>query len=275
MLKRLPTHIFLLVLSLIWIYPFIWMLSGSVKTIPELFDLNSVWRLIPKTWQFQNYVRAWTVANFSGYFLNTVIITCCTVFLVLFLASTCGYVLGRYKFPGKTILLALLVATIFIPSGPVTIIPVFDLVKRLGLLNSYAAVILTETGAGHVMYIFMFMGFFASLPNELEESARMDGATFWQTFTKIMFPLSTPIIATVTIFQFMNSWNAFFNPLIFTLGRPELRTLGVGMFSFIGEYSTDWTGATAAAAISLIPVIIIFICFQKLFINGVVGAIKG
>lgn len=274
MLKRLPVHLLLLSLGFVWVYPFIWMLSASLKTTKELFDLNSVWNLIPSAWQLQNYVRAWTVANFSGYFLNTVIVTCCTVLLVLFLTATCGYAFGRYNFPGKKLIIALLVATIFIPPG-YTFIPVFDLLKRLGLLNTLTAVILAEAGGGQVLYILMFMGFFAGLPGELEESARIDGAGFLQVFWKIMLPLSTPIVATVSIFQFMNTWNAFFNPLIFTLGRPELRTLGVGMFAFTGEYAFDWTGATAAASISLIPVIIVFLCFQKLFINGVVGAIKG
>ncbi len=273
-LKQLPVHLILLVFGFIWIYPFIWMLSGSFKTTKELFDLHSVWKLIPSAWQFDNYVRAWTTANFSRYFVNTVTVTCCTVLLVLFLTATCGYALGRFKFPGKKIFIALIVATMFIPSG-YTVIPIFDLMKRLGLLNTLTAVILAEAGGGQMLYILMFMGFFSGIPGELEESARIDGASFLQVFFKIMLPLSTPIIATVSIFQFMNTWNAFFNPLIFTLGRPELWTLGVGMFRFTGEYSFDWTGATAAASISLIPVIIVFLCFQKLFINGVVGAVKG
>ncbi len=272
--RNLLSHAVLLPLGLLWVYPFIWMLSASFKNVRELFDINNVWKLIPSTWQFDNYVRAWTEANFSGYFLNTVIVTVSTVLLVLIITSTCGYVLGRYNFPGKKVLMALIIATIFIPSG-YTIIPIFDLMKRLGLLNTLMSVILTETGGGHVLYILLFTGFFAGLPPELEESARIDGATFNQIFWKIMLPLSTPIIATVAIFQFMASWNAFFNPLVFTLGRPELRTLGVGMFAFTGEYTFDWTGATAAASISLIPVIIIFICFQRHFINNVAGAIKG
>jgi multiple sugar transport system permease protein len=274
MFKRFLTHLLLISFGFLWVYPFIWMLSASFKTTKELFDVNSVWQLIPSSWQFQNYVRAWTVANFSGYFFNTVIVTCATVILVLFLTATCGYAFGRYDFPGKKIIIGLLVATIFIPSG-YTVIPVFDLMKRMGLLNTLAAVILAEAGGGQLLYILMFTGFFAGLPKELEESARIDGASFCQVFARIMLPLSMPIIATVGIFQFMNTWNAFFNPLIFTLGRPELRTLGVGMFAFTGEYSFDWTGATAAASISLIPVILVFLCFQKLFINGVVGAVKG
>lgn len=272
--RNLLSHVILLPLGILWVYPFIWMLSASFKSVRELFDIDSVWKLIPSTWQFDNYVRAWTEANFSGYFLNTVIVTVSTVILVLIITSTCGYALGRYDFPGKKVLMALIVATIFIPSG-YTIIPIFDLMKRLGLLNTLLSVILAETGGGHVLYILLFTGFFSGLPRELEESARIDGASFNQIFWKIMLPLSTPIIATVSIFQFMASWNAFFNPLVFTLGRPELRTLGVGMFAFTGEYTFDWTGATAAASISLIPVIVIFICFQRHFINNVAGAIKG
>lgn len=272
--KRAAIHIFLILFGILWIYPFIWMISASFKSAAELFDINSVWRLIPSVWHFDNYVRAWTVANFSKYFLNTVIVTLSTVFLVIFITSTSGYVFGRYDFPGKKIIMALVIATIFIPSG-YTVIPVFDLIKRLGLLNTLYAVILAETGGGGVLYILMFTGFFAGIPKELEESARIDGANFMQIFSHIMFPLSKPIVATVAIFQFMNTWNAFFNPLIFTLGRPELRTLGVGMFAFTGEYTFDWTGATAAATISIVPVILVFLCFQKSFINGMVGAVKG
>jgi raffinose/stachyose/melibiose transport system permease protein len=272
--KSVAVHVFLILFGILWIYPFIWMLSASFKSAAELFDLNSVWQLIPRVWHFDNYVRAWTVANFSGYFLNTVIVTCSTVILVLFITSTSGYAFGRYDFPGKKIIMALIIATIFIPSG-YTVIPVFDMLKRLGLLNTLFAVILAETGGGGVLYILMFTGFFSGLPKELEESARIDGASFMQIFINIMLPLSKPIVATVAIFQFMNSWNAFFNPLVFTLGRPELRTLGVGMFAFTGEYTFDWTGATAAATISIVPVILVFLCFQKSFINGMVGAVKG
>lgn len=271
-LPRITTHGFLILLGLVWIYPFLWMVSASFKTPAELFSQGL--KLLPEQFNFDNYIRAWNVANFSTYFLNTVIVTVATVAIVLFLTSTLGYVLGRYDFPGKKIVIIAIVATIFMPSR-YNVIPIFDLINRLGLLNTLWGLILSQAGIGQTLYILLFASYFRGLPKELEESATIDGANFLQIFWRIMLPLATPIIGTVAIFQFMSTWNEFFFPLILTLGKPAIRTLGVGMYAFVGEHSFDWTGAAAAASISIIPVIIVFLIFQRLFIDSVAGAIKG
>lgn len=275
MLRRLNmplTHALLIVLGFVWIYPFLWMVSASFKTTSEMFGggLN----LIPKQPVLENYARAWKVANFRTYFFNTVIVTVSVVALVVTWSSMTGYAFGRYDFPGKRLFMGAIVATLFLPTG-YTIIPVFDLMRMLGLLNTLWAVILGMAGGAHVLFILLFTGFFSSLPNDLEDAARIDGCGFVRTFWSVMLPLAKPVIATATIMRFMWAWNAFFLPLVFTLGKPELRTLGVGMFAFVAEYATDWTGMAAAATISLMPIIAVFLALQRYFVEGVAGAIKG
>lgn len=266
------THLFLIGLGILWMYPFLWMVSAAFKTTPEMFGggLN----LIPKEPVLDNFVRAWKVANFQTYFFNTVTVTVSVVALVLVWSSMTGYAFGRYDFPGKKVFMGAIVATLFLPTG-YTIIPTFELVKALGLLNTLWAVIVAMAGGAHVLFILLFTGFFQSLPDDLEDAARIDGCGFVRTFWSVMLPLAKPVIATATIMRFMWAWNAFFLPLVFTLGKPELRTLGVGMFAFVAEFATDWTGMAAGATISLIPIIIVFLVLQRYFVEGVAGAIKG
>jgi raffinose/stachyose/melibiose transport system permease protein len=222
---------------------------------------------------WENYERAWVTARFSQYMINTIIVTLGTVALVLFRTSLAGYVLGRFNFIGKRLIMAILVGTIFVPVG-YTIIPTVQLASTLGILNSLLGMILVMGGSGHVIDILLFAAFFRSLPDELEEAAVLDGASFIQIFFRIMLPLSGPVIATVTILTFLSSWNNFFVPLVFTFSSPELRTLSVGMFAFVGQHETDWPGMAAAATISLIPVVLVFFFMQRYFIEGIAGAVK-
>jgi raffinose/stachyose/melibiose transport system permease protein len=223
---------------------------------------------------FENYVRAWNTANFSGYFLNTIIYAGGLVVFGIIFASMSGYVIGRYPFPGRKIVLAMMISTLVVPTAT-TIIPVFNMVKILGLLNTRIGMILASLGGSLVFNILLFSGFFQGIPDDLEDAAKIDGCNFVQQFIYIMFPLSKPIIATVTILNFINGWKAFLIPLVFTFSRPGLRTLGVGMYAFVGEYSSDWTGMAAGASISIVPMMIVFFIFQRYFIEGLAGAIKG
>ena len=200
-------------------------------------------------------------------------ITVSSVLLVIVITSMIGYVLGRYAFPGKRAIITLFVATVFLPTG-YTIIPVFEMVNRLRLADTLWGVILAQSGGAHVLYILLFAGYFSQLPRELEEAAIMDGAGFVRVFAQVMLPLATPIMATVIILQFINSWNDFLLPLVLTLSRPDLRTLAVGMYAFRGEYYVDWSGMAAAASISLLPVILVFLFMQRYFVEGIAGAVK-
>lgn len=270
-LKQLPLHVVLIVSAAIWIFPFIWMISSSFKTNREF--LADAMKLIPNQFQWDNYVRAWEVANFSQYFQNSLIVAVLTVLIVVFFSSLTGYAFAKVRFPGKTILIVLYAATLFIPKG-YTIIPIYQIIRELGLLNTLPGLILAEAGGAPVLFALLFMAHFSSIPNELDEAAEIDGANFAQSFFYIMLPLAKPMIATAVVLQFMWTWNSFFTPLVLTLNNPDLRTLTVGIYAFIGEYSTDWTGLTAAALISIVPILLVFIALQRYFIEGLTGAVK-
>jgi ABC-type glycerol-3-phosphate transport system permease component len=184
-----------------------------------------------------------------------------------------GYVLGRYKFPGSRIVMGILVATLFIPTG-YTIIPIVKLSLDLGLLNSLTGMVLALSGAANVSAILIYAGYFRQLPKELEEASIVDGAGFFRTFFTVMLPLTMPVTATVALLTFLGTWNSFFLPLVFSFSRPELRTLSVGMQAFVGENAVDWSGMAAAGVISIIPVVALFIFLQKYFVEGIAGAVK-
>ena len=270
-LKRTIVQIVMTLLVIVWIFPVVWVVSTSFKTTSEMF-MNPL-KLIPEEFTFDNYVRAWKLANFSRYLMNTVIYSVVSTAIVLFIVSTSGYVLGRYEFPGKKIITITILATILMPSR-YTFIPIFDLVRKFGLLNTLAGLILVSSGV-NALYVMLFAGYFSSIPKSFEEAAIIEGATFPQIFFKIMLPLAKPVIGTVIIFHFVACWNDFFFPLILTLGNPNARTLGVGLYAFYGEYTTDWTGLAAALVISMIPIMVVFLAFQRYFMRVMAGGIKG
>ncbi|HTN64441.1 MAG TPA: carbohydrate ABC transporter permease, partial [Devosia sp.] len=220
-----------------------------------------------------NYLRAWGQAGFSIYMLNTFIVTAGTVVVVVFHTALSGYVLGRYNFVGRKLVIGILGATLVVPAG-LTIIPIVDLVSALGLLNGHWGIILALAGSGQSAAILLYAGYFRGLPRELEEAATIDGAGFLRIFFSVMMPLAGPVTATVTVLTFLAAWNAFLIPLVFTFGTPGLRTLPVGMLAFVGTNETDWSGMAAAATISLLPVIFFFFFVQRYFVEGIAGAVK-
>lgn len=260
----------LLVVGFIWIYPFFWVLFASLKTQREMFTAGA--QLWPDVWEFSNYVRAWVKANFNIYFMNSVLYSVASTGVEVVKSALCGYVLARYQFPGRDLLYKIILATLFIPIASV-ILPQFMLIQELGLLNTRAGVILALSGGAGALYVLLYTNFFAAIPKEIFDAARVDRANLWQTF-QLVWPLARPVTATVVIFQFLSTWNEFNIPLIFTFSKPELRNLAVGMFAFQGEHSFDWTGFAAGTVISIIPVLIIFLLFQNYFVRGLAGAVK-
>lgn len=258
-------------LGVLWVFPFIWMVSASLKTSGEIFGGGL--GLVPETLQWENYSRAWIDGRFGSYLRNTVIVTLATTLIVVVRCALAGYVIGRYRFPGSRLIIAIFVATLFVPTG-YTIIPIVKVSLQLGLLNSLAGMILALGGAANVAAILIYAGYFRGMPAELEEAAIVDGAGFLRVFGTIMFPLSMPVTATVAILTFLSTWNAFFLPLVFSFSNPALRTVSVGMQAFVGENSTDWPGMAAAGVISILPVVILFIFMQKYFVEGIAGAVK-
>ena len=261
----------LTVIAVLWIYPFIWMVSASLKSPAEIFAGGL--SLLPEQMRWENYARAWTDGNFQLYLLNTAIVTVGTVVIVVVRCALAGYVLGRYRFPGSRLILGILVATLFVPTG-YTIIPIVKLSMQLGLLDQLSGMILALAGGANVAAILIYAGYFRGLPAELEEAAVVDGAGFLRTFTQVMLPLSMPVTATVSVLSFLFTWNAFFLPLVFSFSDPTLRTVSVGMQAFVGENSTDWAGMAAAGVISLVPIVALFAFMQRYFVEGIAGSVK-
>ena len=269
--KYLIITIAFIIFSFFWIYPLLWVLSASFKTD---FEIWGGLGLIPDRHVWENFERACFGANMGRYFFNTLIITVVSVIIVVVTTGMFGYVIGRYSFPGKKILIGILISTIFIPQG-YTIIPVFDLLNNLNISKNLIGLTLATAGHTPVIYILLFAGYFSRVPVELEEAAKMDGAGFVRTFISIMLPLTKPVVATVSILQVLHAWNDFLLPVVITLGNPDIRTLSVGVYAFKGEYFVDWSGMAAASVITILPIIILFLFMQKYFVEGVQGAVKG
>lgn len=267
---NLQTIPLLLIVGFLWVYPFLWAISGAFKTQIGLFTSGA--SLIPNQLDFSNFQRAWVTAGFSQYFLNTVLYSSASTLIELFKSALCGYILARYRFPGRNLLYTLIVITLFVPLTSI-ILPQFLVVESLGLLNTQAGVILAFSGASGALYVLLFMNFFKGMPEELFDAAKIDGAGFVRLF-RLVFPLARPVIAIVIIFNFIATWNDFNIPLIYTLSAPDLRNLAVGMFAFQGAYSFDWTGFAAGTVISFVPVLIVFLVFQGYFVRGLSGAVK-
>lgn len=270
-IRRLAPYVILTPLAIAWAYPFLWMVSGSLKSNTELFGSIS---LVPGELHWDNWERAWEQVDIGQYFFNTVLITAATIAIVVATTAMIGYVLGRYSFPGKKLVIAALVTVVIVPEG-YTIIPIFDLINNLGLGGSLWGIVLAESGGAHIIIILLFAGYFRQIPQEIEDAARVDGASFVRMFWSVMLPLAKPVIATAIILTLMKTWNSFLIPLVLTLSSPDSRTLAVGIYSFQGENITDWTGMAAASTISLLPIIITFLFLQRYFIEGMTGAVRG
>ena len=261
----------LMVLSLIWVYPFVWMLSASFKTNLEI--LNAGLDLIPKAVNVDAYRRAWVDAQFNTYFMNSVITTAATILIVVTRCALAGYVLALYNFPGKRLIIGLLVVTFFVPSST-TLIPIVVMSRHMNLLNTRIGLILALSGGGQVASTLLYQGFFRQTPYELVEAAELDGASFLQVFCRVMLPLTGPITATTVVMTFMGAWNNFMLPLVFTFSNASLRTLPVGMMVFSKGDMVDYAGQCAAALLSIAPIVVVYVFCQKYFVSGIAGAIK-
>ncbi|MBI2914744.1 MAG: carbohydrate ABC transporter permease [Firmicutes bacterium] len=266
-------YLALIVGGFINIYPFLWMVSVSFKDLPEFArgGLN----LIPSVVHWDNYTTAWTEAEFGRYFFNTSFIAIVPTVTSLLTAAMAGYALARRNFPGKTIFIVGAVVMMFIPHG-FTVIPVFTIIWKLGLLHTLLGVILPGLSGG-LLTALIFMAYYTSVStgaSELEDAAKIDGATFFQTFWYVMLPLGRPMMATWGVLGFIGGWNSFIWPLIVSLGNEELRTLTVGLYAFREEHMTEWTLLMAGTTIGLVPIIVLFFIAQRWIIEGLAGAIK-
>lgn len=249
--------------ALIALLPLGMMVLNSFRTTADLYTepLGLPW---PP--HLEAYVIAWTDVSFSTFFVNSVVVTLGSVFLTALVSLPAAYALSRWKFRGAAAIEALFIAGLMIPVL-LTVLPVFQLVDGLGLLDSQIALILLYAAGGIPFSIFVLSAFFRQLPIELEEAAEIDGAGRLRTFFSVMMPLVAPAIATVIIFRFVPVWNEFLFPLVL-LRSEEKYTLPVGLTRFFGEYSTDWAPLFAALVISTVPLLLVFVFATKYFIRG-------
>lgn len=262
--------------SLLMLYPIIYIILGSFKENQELLLGGA--KLFPSKWVIENYIQAWQTANFSVYTKNSIFLGIGVMLLTVITATMAGYVFSRKKFKGKEFIYGIFLAFMFVNVGSVTLRPLFELSVKLNLNKSLWSVIFIITGTGQATYIFLCRGFVNSIPKELDEAARIDGCTFFQTFYKIIFPLLKPITSTVALLSFRAGWNEYILPLVFTMSNDSMRplTVGVNMLKNNGDGAAAWNIMFAGATLAIIPMILIYLLFSKYFMQGTTaGAVKG
>ena len=256
--------------ALAMIVPFIWMLSTSLKEPSQVFSYPPKW--IPQALAFKNYLKTWTLVPFGRFFINSLLVAVWVTFGQLLTSSLAAYSFARLRFPGRDTLFIIFLGTMMVPFQ-VTMIPVYILMRELSWVDTYYALIIPNLFSAYGC--FLLRQFFLTIPTELEDAAKIDGGSYLTIYSKIILPLAKPALATLGVFTFMASWNSFIWPLI-VVNSIEMQTLPLGLASFQGLYTTDWTLLMAGTVIALIPVLIIFIFAQRFFIEGItLSGVKG
>lgn len=279
--SRAVAYVMLIVLSVPFVVPLLWLISTALKTPTQVYVSPPIW--IPNPLRWQNFAEALKVAPFDRYLVNTLITTVIPMIGEVFLSAMVGYSFARVRWPGRDRVFGVCIATMLLP-GVVTFIPTFIVYSKLKWVNTFLPFVVPAYFGGS-LYIFMFRQFMLTLPEGLEEAARIDGATTFQIFTRIILPLLRPALATVAIFSFMGHWNDFFGPMIY-LQKANLKTLMLGLAFFEsmmtgtgGSYGFLSTRLHLLMAITLLidlPCILVFILFQKYFVRDVVfSGLKG
>ena len=260
--------------TVVIMYPMLWMIAGSLKSNEAI--RQDMFGLIPIGGpEWSNYAFAWNIAGIWRNGLNSLYVSIIAICFIVFLAYLTSYALARINFPGRNLLLTVFVTLMLVPLGQVTMIPQFRLIAGWGLHNNLWSVILLYINGGIPISVFLLTSFMKTIPKELDESAYIDGAGRLRIIFQIFFPLTLPGLATVVIFQFMMIWNDYFIPLIY-LQRPEVRTVTLGLANFNHLFGqVDYNMLFAALCIVSLPIIAVYLIFQRLFISGITaGAVK-
>jgi ABC-type glycerol-3-phosphate transport system permease component len=265
---RIPLYGLLVLAAAVALVPFLWLLAATTKKPDEMFS----------SWFFgsqitgDNFVQLFTKVPFWRYILNSVFITCASVTIQLFLSSLAGFALAKYQFKGKGFIYLLMLATMMIPAQ-VTMAPAYELLYRLGLVNTYTGLILP--GAVSVFGIFLFDRALQQIPDELIQAARIDGCTEFRIYWDVVMPLARPMIGAFCLIAFMGHWNSFLWPQIMLHGNEKF-TLPIALNQMVGIYSQDYGMLMAGTFLSVLPVIVLFFLLQREFIAGLTaGAVKG
>lgn len=263
-------HILLGFLSLMALFPFLWMVATSFKQTTVLFRWPP--EFIPRSPTTANYVSLWTQSDFVYWMKNSVIISAVVTTISLLFNSMAAYSFAKRSFPGRDILFLLVLGTLMVP-GQVTLVPVFLLISKLKWVNTYQAMILPLVAGP--FGIFLMRQYMVTIPDALIDAARIDGCSEFGIFTGIILPLVKPALAALAVFAFQGSWNSFLWPLVVTT-TSKMRTLPVGLAVYQAQFTTQWGLVMAGATLTMIPVLVFFLLFQRYFVEGLaLTGIKG
>ncbi len=269
-LKDRIAFILLLLAAMVTLFPLFWMLSTALKPSEDLFAKVPI--LFPANPQWSNFAEIFTMAPFARYFLNSGIVASVSVLLTVFINLLAGYTFAKYRFRGRKVLFLIVLSTLMIPMQ-IIMVPNFIILSKLGWLNSYAGLIIPR--AAEAFGLFLSKQFMDEIPYELIEAARIDGESEFKIFVKIILPNCKPLIAILSIFTFMWRWNDFLWPLI-TTSDKDMYTVQLGLASFVGQFYVEWNSLMAISLLAIIPVLVVFLMFQKLIVQGIVTTgIKG
>lgn len=270
LLERLGIYAALVIVLFQTLYPLIWVLFGSLKTKPEL--INNVWGP-PSSLVFENYVQAWQMADMGNRIFNSITVTVLSLAILVAVVTPCAYALARLRFPGRAVITGLVVGSMLVPPQ-VLAIPLFMVARDLGIINSTVGISFIYAASIMPLSIFIMRSFFMSLPFDLEDAARVDGAGRVTILVRIMLPLARPGMALIIIFGFIEVWNDFFLAFLL-LRQPEVQTIPLGLVNFFQQYDSLWNLYFAALMITTLPVIALFVLMQRQFIAGLTaGAVK-
>lgn len=270
-LRRGTVNLFLLIYSILSIYPIFWMIMNSFKENGE-FMVNNM--SFPKKLVFMNYVNAFNTSKMDIYYINSIVVSIFSIALIVIFVFTIGYVLNRYQFFGKRFLYIVFLFGMLIPTHSL-LIPLFTQFKLMGLLNSRVTLILTYCGYNLPAGIFLVEGFMHSVPRELEEAAYIDSASMARTMLEIILPMTKPVLVTSVLLAFINIWNEMPFALVLA-SKDSLRTIPIGLANFSGEFSVNYTQLLAGSILATLPVIILYALFNGQIVKGMVsGSVKG
>ncbi|HHV81858.1 TPA: carbohydrate ABC transporter permease [bacterium] len=264
--KTVFMYILLVMMAIIMVYPFVWAVTASFKTNVQIYSGNPL-DLIPRPLTVKNYIDAWTILPFYRFLLNSAVLSIIIPAASIIISSMAGYSFARLKFKGRDLIFLLMLGVMMLP-GHVTLIPNYALMRIFGWINKYAALIIPPIfGASLVFNIFFMRQYFLGFPKEIEESAVIDGCSYAQVWWNIMLPNAKPAIATIAIISFKNEWNTFLWPNV-VINDYFKMPIQVGLSYFKSNVSTSWGTLMAATTMAIIPLIVIFIIFQRYFISG-------
>ena len=269
-------YVILLILTLFILYPVVYTILGSFKENMELLAYGN--RLFPKKFVLDNYRLAWKKGNFSRYAMNSIFMSGSIVIGTIFTTTIAGYVFERGKFKGKDAIFALVVSSMFVSLGSLTLYPTVMVAKAFHINKTLWGVVLIRVFGLNVTNLFITRSYIRSISREIDEAAKVDGCSFFKIYSRVIFPLLKPLIASIAILEFRHSWNDYLMPLVFTLSNPNRMPLIVGIMNLKSgsETASAWNLMLAGSSIALVPMIIVYLFFNRYFIEGLTaGSVKG